>query len=110
MRFLYNIIYFLRYRIKYFFQRLFRGYGDPDVWALNYYICKKSIKPLKALRKNVHGSPIGITFKEWKQILDKIIYSMEVFLKEDHVREKEVRDRVQEGFELFGKYFQSLWN
>jgi len=49
----------LPFKIKYFFQRLFRGYDDLDKWNAAWYIARKTIPVLKAWRNsNMHGSAI----------------------------------------------------
>jgi hypothetical protein len=51
---------------------------------------------------------------EWLEMLDKMIWSFgEILNDEIHAYDlstyKEYNERVQEGLELFGKYFRSLW-
>ncbi len=50
----------------------------------------------------------------WNEIVDKMIWSFGEVLNDDiqsHSTEEyhEYRKKVQEGLELFGKYFQTLW-
>jgi hypothetical protein len=61
-------------------------------------------------------------FAEWDEIMDKMIWSFEQMLDEDADNKffendtydkkghEEYAARVQEGFELFGKHYQSLWD
>jgi hypothetical protein len=61
-------------------------------------------------------------FAEWDEIMNKMIWSFEQLLDEDSDSkffENDTYDqkgyeayaaRMQEGFELFGKYYQSLWD
>jgi hypothetical protein len=51
---------------------------------------------------------------EWLEMLDKMIWSFgqitdDTVYAHDQVNYKEYNERVQEGLELFGKYFRSLW-
>lgn len=113
--------------IKWFFQEIFRGYSDCDLWSLDYFICKKIIKPLKHFRKSEkHGHPAGLkNMKEWNTILDKMIFSIEegsknhcfmpdkYFRKNGKIKERSYRnylDKVDEGRELFGLYLFNLWD
>ena len=83
------------WEIKYFFQRIFRGYSDRDLWCPSYVIAKKSLLLLKAYRKmERQGTPCGMFDEEylnsgvcddekdkaasdkWDDILDKMIYAM----------------------------------
>jgi len=110
MRFPYNIIYFFRYEIKYFFQRIFRGYDDRAIWDLDYYIATKVIKPLKHFRACVCGTPISFTETEWHAVLDKMIYSMEFIIEDNYlITSAADNSRIDEGLFLFGKHFRSLW-
>jgi len=46
------------YKIKYATQRLFRGYDDLDTWNAAWYIARKAIPVLKAMRNRFHGTSI----------------------------------------------------
>lgn len=58
-------------------------------------------------------------FKRWDWVLDQMIYSFEysadderdilLDIKDNDEREKE-QDRIDNGFMLFGKYYQNLWD
>lgn len=103
-------IYFFQYEVKYFFQRLFRGYDDQAIWNLNIYIARKMTKPLKKLRTRHYGYPCELNDDKWNEILDKIIYSVEEVARDDGYLLSEDYKKIQEGFELLGKYFTSLWD
>lgn len=100
--------------VKYFYQRVTRGYDDPSWWNLNNHVVESALKPLKHLRKENNGHPMVHTTKEWNKILDEIIWSFETFLKDDFDYSKKKwrkdYDRMQKGFELFGKYLLNLWD
>ena len=109
-----KIWYPCRYSLKYFLQRLFRGWGDDEAWDLRSHITKRFIKPLKHCRANLHGHPFSMTFEEWEIILDKIIYAFELEIEEEEsfigYKDKATYAKQQEGFELFGKHFKNLWD
>ena len=48
----------LYYNCKYALQRLFRGYDDLDKWNAAWYIARKAVPVLKAMRDNFHGTSI----------------------------------------------------
>jgi len=104
----------LYYDIKYFFQRLFRGYDDLDKWNAAWYISRKAIPVLQAWRNsrmmgtsikrhyiNRHGEiveykdedlrnnnneiPDAFSEEEWKMIIDDIIFAFKFILHEDNV-------------------------
>ncbi|MBQ4475722.1 MAG: hypothetical protein II935_05970, partial [Bacteroidales bacterium] len=51
------------------------------------------------------GCPCDMSFEEWQGILDKMIWSFENYRNSDEIDE----NRVNEGFDLFHKYFQNIW-
>ena len=94
----------LYYKCKYALQRLFRGYDDLDKWNAAWYIARKSIPVLKAMRDKFHGTslkwhredrfgnlieltqdevfvegeePASFTEDEWRAILDDIIFAFQ---------------------------------
>jgi hypothetical protein len=48
----------LYFKIKYALQRLFRGYDDLDTWNAAWYIARRAIPVLKAMRNRFHGTSI----------------------------------------------------
>lgn len=97
-----------------------RGFTGHMWWNFNDYWARKMLPPLKYLRKNQHGHPGNLTVKEWDKILDKIIWSLDylgysrdykTMQKRNWKKKiKEESIKLQEGLELFGKYYQSLWD
>ncbi len=107
-RFLFRFYDYKR-KIKWFFQRHFRGWSDNEVWDLQYHIAARFLPPLKKLRDNHFGRPGSLTTQEWNEILDKIVFAFEK-IKEDRIEDSEENAKIQEGCELFGKYFRCLWD
>lgn len=120
------------YKIKWFFQRLFKGYSDEELWNLNDHIIKYTLKRLKVFRKETQGFPSDLnSFEEWERILDEIIWAMEYVSSDDtpywDLKEKygielaedgrlkyivefeKLEERSRKGFEYFGKYLNALW-
>lgn len=102
----------LYYKIKYFVQRHTRGYDDLDRWNAAWYIARKSIPVLTAMRNNFHGTsvrwhtedrfgnvieltqdqvfhddniPDSLSEDEWRAVLDDIIFAFQFVLDEDCV-------------------------
>ena len=95
----------LFYKVKYALQRLVRGYDDLDKWNAAWYIARKSIPVLKAMRNSFHGTsikwhredrfgkiitlsydevfadkneePNSFTEDEWAAVLDDIIFAFQ---------------------------------
>jgi hypothetical protein len=146
--------------VKWFFQRLFRGYADCDLWGLNVFIVQKIYPALKAFIDKERQSAsmmflknddesFDIIKKRQEEVYQKILFAFEYYLYDsEELSKKEARRfeekygdpyaetkankkesmfsdrkymymdmdmlesfgcRVQEGMELFGKYFGSLW-
>jgi len=130
----FNIIDWYR-EVKWFFQELFKGYSDCDLWGLDYFIVRKLKKPLKAFveynKKHRHGCPpefFNTKYKnecqKWHDILDEILWSFEHYdmeieenpysIDKDKKQYLEFlyshRDKQQKGLELFGKYLNNFWD
>lgn len=57
-RWYYKLTVGLYYNCKYALQRIVRGFDDLDKWNAAWYIAKKSIPVLTAMRNNFHGTSI----------------------------------------------------
>jgi hypothetical protein len=95
----------LYFKCKYALQRLFRGFDDLDKWNAAWYIARKAVPVLKAMRDNFHSTsikwhredrfgniielthdevfgnkneePNAFTEQEWGAILDDIIFAFQ---------------------------------
>lgn len=111
-------------------QECTRGYSDCDIWSLDGYILRKVRQPFKDFYKyqSEHGHSLPFEFQTdpaaWLVVLSKIEYAFDETWKEDFdinnyldvilkmtKEQSEERDKkIQEGFELFGKYLRALWD
>ena len=118
------------YEMKWWIQGHIRGYSDQDTWNLNSYILKKVYKPLKIFVKNYEegGFSLPAKFAEdpaaWLWILKKIEFAIEQKWKDENdfleynkylkkltdAEREEHQKNIEEGLELFGKYFMYLWD
>ena len=112
--------------IKWKYQEIVRGYSDCDLWNLNDYIIRKVRLPLKAFVRyqEEHGMSTPNDFATdpaaWLVVLSKMEYSFDEayndrFLSLEQLKRtpeemEEYNKKVQEGFELFGKYCMNLWD
>jgi len=153
---------FWKRKIRFFLQRLSRGFDDSDTWWLSGTIAKFVLPRLRHLRAYHAGYPASLRNSiEWKRIMDKMVIALEAveikndfdmsevilrwerlkklvkenkhefnFLPEDEAVRDEVlkkiiigfeaiiRDdweetsnkEIEEGLDLFRKYFESLWD
>ena len=100
--------------IKNLYLRYKNGAGCCDIHNLDYFLAKRILPPLKAFRNRDIGEyPSCLNnVEEWKEILDKMIFSFDSIVREYYsssMEEQTKDNKVKEGLELFAKYFQSLW-
>jgi len=86
------------------------GWSPCELWSLDTTIAQFILPRLKGLRKNSGGFPGSFsTFEEWEAILDKMIVSFEWHASDDKYLTAKEPDGIQEGLDLFAKYFGALW-
>jgi len=133
-----DTIKYLPENTKFFIQRIFRGYGDDDLWSLDYWMLKKIHKPFKAFvksqKENGHGYPARLMkkeidiiskgkdrgFNDWIKILEQIEEAMDLqwldYSCDDkwfNMNSEEHRiayDKINKGWKLFGEYFGDFWD
>ena len=85
-----------------------------DCWDAQHTLSLIILPLLIEFKEKTNGYPIDLTEKGWNDILDKMIFSFTEVL-EDRMWKipteelKEYNTKVQEGLDLFGKHFRSLW-
>ena len=111
-----------------------------DTWSMDFTLAKIVLPMLKQLKETKHGAPFvdmsdrpdnlqcykepedyetdKFHFQAWDWALDEMIYSFDCKANKDDVymrfkdrkeMEKE-QERISNGFRLFGKYYESLWD
>ena len=108
---------------------------DPyDTWNMDETLAHIILPMLKQLKETKHGYPSDLTEEKWDEILDKMIFSFQSKLEDwndqfygpwiedkskslgghfefiDYDSMKEYQERIDEGFRLFGAYYNSLWD
>lgn len=101
--------------VRFFYQRRTRGFDDSETWALDTSLSRLIVPRLKRFKELLDGHPAEMTFEEWNEILDEMIWSFDWFASEkrwDLTNEEEVVQlkRAEAGIQLFAKYFDSLWS
>ena len=80
-----------------------------DTWNLDCYISKFILPRLKLFKKVTMGFPCDLkSIDEWYDILDKMIAAFEILLTNE-INTQEEQKVVNEGLDLFRKYYQDLW-
>lgn len=86
-----------------------RGYSDRNVWGMCDDMAVLNIKLLTDLRDKGQGFPDGLTEKQWKKILTKMIEGFEAHL-DFFGDEKKNQKKFDEGMDLYKQYFANLWD
>lgn len=82
-----------------------------ECWNLDVTIAKFIVPRLEYFIEHHHGYPCDLTEEEWIIILNKMINSFNIISESRGSLIYETYDsEVQEGLELFAKYFRSLWD
>lgn len=98
-------------KIKFFFQRLIRGWDDSETWSLDITIANFVLPRLIRFKELKQGHPPNITNDEWDEILDKIILSFEYHASHSKfIIKLQDYPEPKEGMILFGQYFIYLWD
>ena len=107
-----NLVFLIKREVKFFYQRRVRGFDDSELWNLDFTISKFVLPRLKAFKKITHGYPNGLTEQEWDIKLDQMIATFEFLVKESEDSSFDIKkhEEAKKGLQLFGEYFQSLWD
>ena len=89
----------------------FKDFDPIEIWSLDHTICCFVTPRLKRLREISNGHPGDVTFEEWLEILDKMIYAFETYATNPNYVNPERQDPgIAEGLDFFRKYFFHLWD
>lgn len=101
---------------------------DYDIWSMDDTLALIILPMLKKLKEHNYGSCTvdnedvsedlridgdDLHPKRWDYVLDEMIWAFEQKLKNDYLYDesyKEHQMRMNNGFRLFGKYYEALWN
>jgi hypothetical protein len=121
------------YRIKNLFLWIKWGFNPRDLWNLDYRIAGYALPRIKKYKKIRHGAPDVLRDVDielnldpqseeyyelndfcWDCILECIIESFELLIKDDYYDSKEMFNsanaKIEYGLYLFGIYFRGLWD
>lgn len=103
--------YILQRQYKNFRFKTKHGFKTIELFNLNYATAEFMLPKLKLFKETTYSYPAGLSsLKKWKNILDKIIFSLESEINQfDRGYSKKDYKKINEGFELLGKYFRDLW-
>lgn len=101
--------------IRFWWQRRTRGFDDSITWSLDYSMAKWMLPRLKVYRKfadkylDTKCEDEDMTHVE---MVDEIIFAFEKEVETDgaiYILDEKETERAFKGWELFGKYVQTLW-
>lgn len=98
-----------RRSVRFFFQRVRRGWDDSETWSLDFSLSQLILPRLKRF-KTLRNSMI-ISDPEWDHDMDKMIKAFE-FLGDEarwDCYDNAKWEEAQEGIELFAKNYTRLW-
>lgn len=86
-----------------------------DTWNVDVTLSYVIVPLLTKLKETTHSYPSNLgSMDEWHEILDEMIWAFtykrdnfDAIGSEDFVV---IQERMSNGFQLFGKYFESLWD
>src|SRR5574344_1751322 len=87
--------------------------SDNDIWSLDYTLAKYILPRLKRFKQINRSSypSFELTKTEWKEILNKMIWSFDYIIKNNESNElleiEKENKQCQEGLDLFAKYFRN---
>lgn len=101
--------------IKRWLQRRARGWDDSETWNLDITFADYIVPRLIRYKQIKGGHPYELSSEAWDEILEKMIKAFslirdqfEIQLK--HEYHKINWNEVQEGLDLFAKYYMNLWD
>ena len=107
-----------------------------DTWSMDHTLAPIILPMLVQLKETTHSHPANLTEQEWDEILDEMIWAFEQKCKDDWEDTyygpytenpdgsilggrfewiddeglKKHQERMSNGFRLFGKYYENLWD
>lgn len=115
------LIFIIKRIVEFFFQRRIRGFDDSDTWSLDVTLSRWIVPRLKRFKEVKMGIPgfdhidhennFDEAEKYWDECLDKMIEAFEIIAYDegDWVYSEVNRNKIDEGLDLFRKYFLNLW-
>jgi hypothetical protein len=97
---------------KFTWQKITKGFSDDETWALDYRIAKFISPRLKRFKELDNGHPFDVTSEQWDTILDKTILAFEHLSGKDSIKVEDYKimsEQIDEGLDLFRKYYRDLW-
>lgn len=102
----------IKRNVKFFIQRCTRGWDEREVWNLDRTLGAYIYPRLIEFKKIKHGYPDDISEEIWDHHLDEMVFAFKTLSEDDNYLgfDQETFDRIQNGLNLFAKYYTALWD
>lgn len=100
--------------IKWWWQRITRGYDDPEIWDLRHATTRFIQPRLKEFARwqSEHGERLPTAFATdpagWLEALNKMVRAFELLDEHDGLLPESLQEEVAEGLQLFAKHYNDL--
>ena len=85
------------------------GFSGTEFFSLDYSLAIYIYGRLRYFQDNcLIGYPMGMTFEQWSNILNKMIKAFKLYITVD-TPSKNQKKQINFGMKLFIKYFSHLW-
>lgn len=110
------------FRLRMAWQRATRGYGDEDLWSLNYALAKLTVAGCRYMREAAHGYPGEFSeeyagegaggWEKWEDILRRIEDGFQAWIDEDgwFHNKPEQEAKFKDAMDLYAHWFSALWD
>ena len=115
----------IKRRVRFWWQRKTRGWDDSETWGLDHFLAAMIGPRIARLKELNNGYPCEIAAgygddegpKKWDEILDKMVLGFKL-LEEDNCyfgepnwesKRDEEEKKIEEGLDIFRKYYRNLW-
>lgn len=104
---------------RWWLQRSKRGWAEYDAWNIDVWFMETMESMLTYYRRHHVGYPPDLSAERWDEIIDRMIFLLKEMQKDDFeagsidgiMSSYDKRNNCKdEFFELFSKYFYSLWD
>ena len=103
----------IKREFRFYWQRKRMGYDVSDTWALFLTISEFVLPRLRTFKElTLHSYPGRDevdTSEKWDEILDKMILAFESIIINEERGDWDNMQEIEEGLDLFRKYFFDLW-
>ena len=100
----------IRRRIKFCYQRLTRGFDDSELWSLDVTIAEFILPRLRVFRDYHNGYPHELDSNQWDSTIATMVEAFEHVVSDDYYSLENYKEKVEPGLKLFAKYFCNLWD